>query len=190
MRKLLNLAIIGLANFIAGITISCSGGSGETTDSGGGGSTQQAISCETGTVEMTEVFEVDLEGSGPGIYAAGDCNVIINSPGVVSLTNCVECIRVLGDASVEINAASSVVLESTIDGIRAQGNATVMLQAEDEISITSSGEDGIDVENDSLVTLNAPDCVIRAFDQPIDIEGKGVVNATGCTNSDFSQAVP
>jgi len=190
MRRLLNLAIIGLAIVIAGNIINCSGGSNDSAPNvSGSSSTVQPISCDSGTVQIDQVLEIDAEGQGPAIFATGNCNVVINSPGGVSLTNCPNCIRVLDNSSIEINANSSILIDSTVDAIWAQGNATVMLQANEKISITSTGEDGIDVENDSLVTLNAPDCIIRSFDLPIDKSGNGVVDTTGCTNSDF-ESVP
>lgn len=142
-----------------------------------------AISCETGTVDVTKDQGTDfvIDGGGEAcISAKGNCTVTIDPENII-LQNCGQCIDARGTAQVVLTANDgSITCDSGENGINTVGNAMVNLNASDMVTI-NAGQNGIEAKGSSSVNLSGTaGCTIQGGEKAVQVQGNATVNTNAC----------
>src|SRR3972149_73494 len=128
-----------------------------------------------------------INGNGKDcIRAKGDCLIDIEAQNII-LNDCNEGLIAEGSASVTLEALAFPTLIPTLtinaesNGIHTKGDSTVTLIG-GNISVTSTGADGIRAEDSSDVEIQPSGlCTIEGSDDAIQKDGTATVDSDGCT---------
>jgi len=152
---------------------------------------QDPIRCDNNQnfIITNDVNLVDFTINGNGkdcIRAKGDCLIDIEAQNII-LNDCNEGLIAEGSASVTLEALAFPTLIPTLtinaesNGIHTKGDSTVTLIG-GNISVTSTGADGIRAEDSSDVEIQPSGlCTIEGSDDAIQKDGTATVDSDGCT---------
>src|SRR3990172_9894128 len=148
---------------------------------------QDPIRCDNNQnfIITNDVNLVDFTINGNGkdcIRAKGDCLIDIEAQNII-LNDCNEGLLAEGSASVTLEALAfpTLTINAESNGIHTKGDSTVTLIG-GNISVTSTGADGIRAEDSSDVEIQPSGlCTIEGSDDAIQKDGTATVVTGSCT---------